>query len=77
MGCRKLGLARRIKNYERKRQALKKKPPGCPHKNPQPEEVNYTYIVIFTFLVLYIKLTLFSAIYQYFKGIFAVACPMD
>ena len=78
MGRRKLGLARRIKNHERKRQALiKKKPPGRPHKNPEPEEVNYTHIIIFSFLVLYIKLTLFSAIYQYFKGIFAVACPMD
>ena len=65
MGRRKLGLARRIKNYEQKRQALKKKSQGRPRKNPQPEEVNYTYT--FSFLVLYIKSTLFSAIYQHSK----------
>ena len=42
MGHRELGgLSRRVKYYERKRQALKIRPPGRPRKNPQPPEKVY------------------------------------
>lgn len=35
---RKLSLSRRVKNYERKKQALKKRPPGRPRKVQAPPQ---------------------------------------
>ena len=51
MGHRKQGLSQRVKNYERKRQTLKRRPPGRPCKNPQPAERYVAY-----FQMVYIQL---------------------